>query len=233
MTRSYSLSCIETRALRLLLAAALLACMLPASRPAAACSPMAIPPNFSYNSPDGRFQLRIRTPNGPGTWPSGMYHSDDLQHPLWTLEWGDAPWQTLSGSSMTPRVAGSYDSVFISNDGEHLARLSDPNWLGDVAFTLYDRNRVVATFKIWDMATTPKGLIYPQSVPVFECWGGGGRIVKVKTAMGWLAHMQFDDRKGLLIVTLLTGDVVDIEISSGRIVRKSRLQKGTGHAGKQ
>lgn len=185
----------------------LLACALLSSRQAAACSTVntdLLPPYFTYLSLDGRFQFRIidRMARHPGTRPTGMYRSNDLEHPLWTVDWSDA--------------------VQVANDGVHVVRMYAASSIDDPAFALYERDRPLSTFRVKDLVTTNVGLDIPvQPGPLFMNCGGG--IVPLR----WLKDMEFDDQRGLLVITTVTGDEIDIDLTSGRIVRRSRVAAPT------
>lgn len=184
---------------------ALLAGALLASRAVAACEPVPfnmIPPYFTYTSPDGRLQFRAPygATNNPDALPTGMYRSDDVKHPLWTVNWREVGW---------------HDWISVANDGVHVARMFTPSRIDDPAFTLYAQDKAIATFRVRDLVTDTRKLhIPPPFDPLLSRCGGGGESVP------WLKNMNFDGTKGLLSVMTVTGEQVDIALASGKIVRR-------------
>jgi hypothetical protein len=79
---------------------------------------------------------------------SGMYLNDGSTNPLWTVDWYS-------------------NSVMVASDGNHIIRLGP--WatsLSDEAFTIFEQNNVVRSYKIGELVATD--LLLPHSVSHFE-----------------------------------------------------------------
>lgn len=198
MLNAYSAFPARFRRLRVQLS--LMLALLPVS--AFACTPMnpdAQPPYVSAQSADKRFELRISNalPSHPDTRPSGMYKTDDLDHPLWKLDGTDNAWH--------------FAYIFVSSDGVHVARLQPNTYSSESeALAIFEQGRLVRSYRLRELVTTTHGLheyfLPCGSLPSF----------------GWLGKVVMDDAKGELRVSTATGEEHEIDIVTGRIEHSSR-----------
>lgn len=96
-------------------------------------------------------------------------------------------------------------SVIVASDGVHLVR-SGP-WagsLGDEAFSFFESGKLIRSYQIKDLLTTSEGLVYTSS------------------HFFWLKNLNFDDAKGWLSLTTLTGDQKVFDIAKGEIIQSGK-----------
>jgi hypothetical protein len=92
-------------------------------------------------------------------------------------------------------------SVIISSDGIHLIRRGPwASGLEDEAFSFFKNGMLVREYKIKDLLTTSEGLQFTTS------------------HFFWLKREHFDDAKGVLSVTTLTGDEHSLSIAKGELI---------------
>jgi len=111
---------------------------------------------YSYKKTDssGKFLFVMLAPGHPGHYlpasglfvverypSSGLYRNDGTITPLWTVDWWTAK-----------------DSVFVSSDGEHLARVqTDPGpEIDEAALVFYERGKELKRYTMRDLVSNPE-----------------------------------------------------------------------------
>jgi hypothetical protein len=121
------------------------------------------------------------------TYPSsGMYLNNGSTKPLWTVDWHS-------------------NSVIVSTDGKHVVRRGPwASKMSDEAFTIFEQNKVVWSFKISELVASE--YLLPHSVSHFM----------------WEETMTLDVEKQALSVTTLSKERYVINYLNGEIIASER-----------
>jgi hypothetical protein len=134
---------------------------------------------------------------------TGLYKNDGSKDPIWTIDW-------------------YRHSVSVASDGVHLVRFGrwpvleghfkdkdftiTKNDMKQEAFSIFSKGKLVRSFSIGELVDDPKRL-----------------SISVSHFM-WLEESRINDGKGLFDVTTLDRNRFLIELATGKIVEKKKLQ---------
>jgi hypothetical protein len=144
-----------------------------------------IPPRpYKIATANNAYEFVMNVPQGnvPQPRKSGLYRTDKPDQPLWTV-----PWYA--------------HRVTVSSDGKHLVRHGGWPLQGALeaeALSFFKNGRLIRTYSIKELITTPEGLQLSTS------------------HFNWFKQDQFDDSKGLLYVSTMTGDSHVFDITNGQ-----------------
>ena len=115
---------------------------------------------------------------------SGLYRKNDPTQPLWTVDW-------------------YAHTVFVMDDGKHLARLGP--WPGkwnfrDTAFMFYEEGVLIQDYEVRDLVLFP--ILLPQTVSHYT----------------WLSSIDFDQETGMLFVESITNERYLFDVATGEVL---------------